>query len=215
MDHDAEDAHHGGTAVVDLGVELAGLLLGVLDGIAEPSDAVVTVVLGGGHPGELDEGEEEEDLKEAGGGDGADAVDAVGDVGELEVLGGAEVSVELDVVVVDDGAEDGGHGNAAVLALDGTTALEGLGLGVEPAEGIVDAEGGGGTDLKLVDGERSGGTAGLGGGEGGSAGEEGGKGSELEHGGKFKVFLTGGVLKEQISTKCVRNKCYADAITLK
>ena len=110
MDHDAHDAHHGGAAVVDLGVELAGLLLGVLDGVTEPSDAVVAVVLGGGHPGELDEGEEEEDLEEAGGGDGADAVDAVGDVGELEVLRGGEVSVELDVVVVDDGTDDGSHG---------------------------------------------------------------------------------------------------------
>ena len=184
VDHDAKDAHHSGTAVVELNIELAGLLLGVLDVSAEVSDAVVTVVLGGGHPGELDKGEEEEDLEEAGGGDGADAVNTVWDVGELEVGGGGKVSVELDVVVVDDGADDGGHGDAAVLALDGATALEGLGLGVEPAEGIVDAEGGGGTDLKLVDGERSGGAAGLGGGEGGSASEEGGKGSELEHGGK-------------------------------
>ena len=138
MDHDAEDAHHGGAAVVDLGVELAGLLLGVFDGVTEPSDAVVAVVLGGGHPGELDEGKEEEDLEKAGGGDGADSVDAVGDVGELEVLGGAQVSVELDVVVVDNGTDDGSHANAAVLALDGATALEVLGLGVEPSEGVVD-----------------------------------------------------------------------------
>ena len=63
VDHDAEDAHHGGAAVVDLGVELAGLLLGVFDGVTEPSDAVVAVVLGGGHPGELDKGEESKDLE--------------------------------------------------------------------------------------------------------------------------------------------------------
>ena len=138
MDHDAKDAHHSGTAVVELNIELAGLLLGVLDVGAEVSDAVVAVVLGGGHPGELDEGKEEEDLEEAGGGDGADSVDAVGDVGELEVLGGAQVSVELDVVVVDNGTDDGSHANAAVLALDGATALEVLGLGVEPSEGVVD-----------------------------------------------------------------------------
>ena len=140
MDHDAQDAHHGGTAVVELGIQLAGLLLGVLDGITEPADAVVTVVLGGGHPGELDKGEEEKDLEEAGGRDGADSVDTVGDVGEFEVGRGAEVSVELDVVVVDDGSEDSSHGDAAVLALDGTTTLEGLGLGVQPAKRIVDTE---------------------------------------------------------------------------
>jgi len=138
VDHDTHDAHHGGTAVVHLGIELAGLLLGVLNVVTEPSDSVVTVVLGGGHPGELDESEEEEDLEETSGGDGADAVDAVGDVGELELLRGGEVSVELDVVVVDNGTDDGSHANAAVLALDGATALEVLGLGVEPSEGVVD-----------------------------------------------------------------------------
>ena len=182
VDHDAKDAHHSGTAVVELNIELAGLLLGVLDVGAEVSDAVVTVVLGGGHPGELDEGEEGEDLGKTGGGDGADAVNTVGDVGELEVGGGGKVSVELDVVVVDDGAEDGSHGDAAVLALDGTTTLEGLGLSLEPAEGIVDAEGLGDTELELRDGEVGGDTAGLGGGEGGGGADKGSEGSKLEHG---------------------------------
>ena len=184
VDHDAKDAHHSGTAVVELNIELAGLLLGVLDVSAEVSDAVVTVVLGGGHPGELDKGEEGEDLGETGGGDGADAVNTVGDVGELEVGGGGKVSVELDVVVVDDGAEDGSHGDAAVLALDGTTTLEGLGLSLEPAEGIVDAEGLGDTELELRDGEVGGDTAGLGGGggEGGGGADKGSEGSKLEHG---------------------------------
>ena len=182
MDHDAKDAHHSGTAVVELNIELAGLLLGVLDVSAEVADAVVTVVLGGGHPGELDKGEEGEDLGKTGGGDGADAVNTVGDVGELKVGGGGKVSVELDVVVVDDGAEDGSHGDAAVLALDGTTTLEGLGLGLEPAEGIVDAEGLGDTELELRDGEVGGDTAGLGGGEGGGGADKGSEGSKLEHG---------------------------------
>ena len=182
MDHDAKDAHHGGTAVVELNIELAGLLLGILDVSAEVSDSVVAVVLGGGHPGELNKSEEGEDLGKTGGRDGADAVDAVGDVGELEVGGGAEVSVELNVVVVDDGAEDGSHGDAAVLALDGTTTLEGLGLSLEPAEGIVDAEGLGDTELELRDGEVGGDTAGLGRGDGGGGAGKGSEGSELEHG---------------------------------
>ena len=62
-DHVAHDAHHSGTAVVDLNIELAGLVLRVKDVRAEVSDAVVTVVLGGGHPGELNKSEEGEDLE--------------------------------------------------------------------------------------------------------------------------------------------------------
>ena len=104
------------------------LLLGVLDVGTEVSDAVVTVVLGGGHPGELDEAADGDDLGEAGGGDGEESSDSGGDVGELEVVGGGDVPVEDDVVVVDDGSDNGHHSNAAVLPLDGTAALEGLGL---------------------------------------------------------------------------------------
>ena len=62
-DHVAHDTHHSGTAVVDLNVELAGLVLRVEDVRAEVSDAVVAVVLGGGHPGELDKSEESKDLE--------------------------------------------------------------------------------------------------------------------------------------------------------
>jgi len=36
-----------------------------------------------------------------------------------------------------------------VLSLDRTAALEGLRLGIEPTEGIVDTEGGGVTELEL------------------------------------------------------------------
>ena len=114
--------------------------------------------------------------------DGADAVDAGGDVGELEVGGLGKVTIEDNVVVVDNGTDDGSHGNAAVLALDGTTTLEGLGLSLEPAEGIVDAEGLGDTELELRDGEVGGDTSGLGGGEGGGGADKGSEGSKLEHG---------------------------------
>mmetsp|Transcript_37259 Transcript_37259/g.81681 ORF Transcript_37259/g.81681 Transcript_37259/m.81681 type:complete len:210 (+) Transcript_37259:189-818(+) len=181
VDHDAEDSHHSGTAVVELNIKLAGLLLGVLDLGSEVTNTVVTVVLGGGHPGKLDKGEEGKDLSKTGGGDGADAINTVGDVGELEVGGGGKVSVELDVVLVDDGSNDGGHGNTSVLALDGTTTLEGLGLGLEPAKGIVNAKGLGNTKLKLRDGKVGGDTAGLGGGEGGGGADKGSEGSKLVH----------------------------------
>ena len=177
MHHGAKDAKHSGTAVIELDIELAGLLLGVLDVSAEVSDAVVSVVLGSRHPGELDKGEEGEDLGNSSGGDREEAADTVGDVGELEAGRGGEISVELNVVVVDDGAEEGSHADTAVLTLDGAAALEGLGLGIEPSEGIVDAEGLGDTELELRDSEVGRNTAGLGGGKGGGrAGKKGGDG---------------------------------------
>ena len=140
-DHVSDDSEHGGASVVQLSVELAGLLLGVLDVGSEVSDAVISVVLGGGHPGDLDEGADGEDLDEAGRGDGKEAADSGGDVRELEVVGRRNVSVKDNVVVVDDRSEGGNHGNAAVLALDGPAALEGLGLAVKPSERVVDAKG--------------------------------------------------------------------------
>merc|ERR1719464_199426 len=77
----------------------------------------------------------------------------------------------------DDGSNNGSHGNTAVLALDGTTAFEGLGFGFEPSKRIEDTEGFGDTELKLVHHLKLGGATGnRGGGEGGGgASEEGGK----------------------------------------
>ena len=140
-DHVAHDAHHGSAAVVDLNIELAGLLLGIEDVAAEVANTVITVVLGGREPRELNEAEEGDDLGKTGGGDGENTVDTSGDVGELKVVGGGDVSIENNVVVVDNGADDSSHCNTAVLALDSTTALEGLRLGVKPSEGIKNAKG--------------------------------------------------------------------------
>ena len=110
--------------------------------------------------------------------DGANAVNAGRDVGELEVERLGNVSIEDNVVVVEDDADDGSHSNAAMLTLNGAAALEGLGLSVEPSEGIVDAEGLGDTELELRDSEVGRNTAGLGGGKGG--GRAGKKGSDGE-----------------------------------
>ena len=68
-DHVSEDSEHSGTAVVKLNVELAGLDLVIDDVLSEPSDSVVTTVVVGGQPGELDQAHEGEDLGEASGGD--------------------------------------------------------------------------------------------------------------------------------------------------
>ena len=176
--HVSEDTHHSGTSVVDLGVQLAGLLFGV-EVLSEPTDTVVSVVLRSRHPCKLNKGEEEKDLKKSGVGDGTDSVNSSWDIGELEVLAGAQVSIESDVVVVDDDTNNGSHGNTSVLALNGTTTLEGFGLRLEPSKRIVDTKGSGDTNLKLIDVQGSGGLSLLGRGEsGGRSGKEGGN-SEL------------------------------------
>ena len=148
--HVTHDTHHSGTSVVKLNVELAGLLSGVLDVVTEPSDSVVSVVLGGRHPGKLNKGEEEKNLEKSGSGDGTDSINTGGDIGEFKVGRGGKVSVEDDVVVVDNSSHNGSHGNTSVLALDGTTTFEGLRLSVQPSERIVDSKRGGGSKLKLV-----------------------------------------------------------------
>jgi hypothetical protein len=84
--HVSKDSHHGGAAVVDLNIQLAGLLFGVFDVGSEVTNTVVSVVLGGRHPGQLDKGEEGKDLGKSGSGDGTDTVSSGGDVGELQVV---------------------------------------------------------------------------------------------------------------------------------
>lgn len=152
--HVAHDAQHSGTAIVELGIKLAGLLLGIEDVAAEVSAAVVTVVLGSGEPGELNESNDKDDLGKASGGDREESVKSGGDVGELKVVGRGDVAIEHNVVVVDDGTNDGSHRNASVLALDGTATLEVLWLSVHPSERIEDAEGLGGADLQIKFHER-------------------------------------------------------------
>ena len=61
--HVAHDTHHSGAAVVKLNIKLTGLVLRVKDVRAEVTDAVVTVILGGRHPGKLNKGEEGKDLE--------------------------------------------------------------------------------------------------------------------------------------------------------
>ena len=139
--HVSDDTHHGGTSVVQLNIELAGLFFRVFDVGSEVTNSVVSVVLGGRHPCELDKGEESQDLSKSGRRDGGDSSHSGGDIGELEVVRGGKVSVEDDVVVVDNGSNNGSHGNTSVLALDGSATFEGLRLGLEPSKRIVDSKG--------------------------------------------------------------------------
>ncbi len=158
--HVTHDSHHSSTSVVKLSIELASLLLRVLDVVSEPSNSVVSVVLGSRHPCKLNKSEEEEDLEESSGRDSADSVNSGRDVGELKVGGRGKVSVEGDVVVVDDGSYNSSHSNTSVLALNSTTALEVLRLSVEPSERVVNSKGSGSSKLKLVNIKSGGGLGG-------------------------------------------------------
>ena len=81
--HVSHNSHHGGTSVVQLNIQLAGLLGGILNVGSEPANTVVSVVLGGRHPGKLYKGEEEKDLQKTSSGDGTDSINTGGDVREL------------------------------------------------------------------------------------------------------------------------------------
>jgi len=149
--HVSENAHHSSTAVVELSIELAGLLLGVLDVGSEESNPVVSIILASRPPGELNKTTDSNNLGKSGSRDGEKAIDASGDVAELKVVAGGDVSIIDDVVVVDNASNNGHHGNASVLTLNGTATLKGLRLAGHPSEGIEHAEGLGGSELELVD----------------------------------------------------------------
>jgi len=148
VDHEGEDAHHGGAALVELlGAELVLLLLG---GVADEADGEAgsgAEVAGEGSrvlapDGELEEADEEEDLGDAGEGDLVQGGEARGDVLEADALLDGEVAAETEAGGGPEVAEEGELGDAAVLELDVTEAVEALLVGVlQEAEGIVEAEG--------------------------------------------------------------------------
>jgi hypothetical protein len=118
VDHEAEDAHHGGTAVVELDGALGELGLLIKGVPAEVKGAVAEVTgeftgLGtvGGvlHDEELEEANKGDDLEETGLGDGVGAKDGGDAVGEGVEGVTAEVDVarKVDAVAGDDLAEEG------------------------------------------------------------------------------------------------------------
>jgi hypothetical protein len=150
-DHVSEDTHLGGTSVVDLGIQLAGLLGGVEDISTEVTNSVVTIVLRCRPPRNLDESEEGKDLGKSSRGDSEESVNSSGDVGELQVVGRRDVSIEGDVVVVDDASNNGHHGNTSMLTFDSTTAFERLGLSLHPSKRIENTKRLSASKLELID----------------------------------------------------------------
>ena len=166
VDGKAKDAHHGGTALVELDGALLGLLL-LGEGVPAEVNSkrhvaeIAGELAGSGnvtHDKELEPSDEKDDLEKALAGDGIGAVkgsEAVGDIGELAA---AEVdgTAKVDTSTGDDVAKEGKHGNAAVLDLNVTEAVQlGLVSVSDKAEGVEEAKRGLGTELHCLEVEIS------------------------------------------------------------
>ena len=179
MNHEGEDTHLGGAAVVELDGELS------VDGLLVPAGSLelsgLDVVLAGG-VAELDEANEGDDLGSTGGRDGVEGGEAGLHGGEGKAVG--DVTREADASGGDEVAENGKHSDAAVLGLDGAQAVEASLVSVlEQTKRVPEAERRLGSDGVLEVHLESGGASGhAGGGEGGGAEEGGEDGDELEHG---------------------------------
>ena len=77
--HVSDDTHHSSTSVVDLGVQLAGLLCGIKDVSSEVTDSVVTIVLGCRPPCNLNKTDEGKDLGKSSTWDREESVNSSGD----------------------------------------------------------------------------------------------------------------------------------------
>ena len=172
--------------LVQFNIKLVGLLFGVNNVSSEVTNTVVSVVLGGRHPCKLNKGEEGKDLGKSGSWDGGDSSHSGWDIRELQSGRWGKVSIEDDVVVVDDASNNGSHSNTSVLTFDGTTTFEGFWLGLEPSKRIENTKRLGDTKFELTDLKGAGGLARLGRGKGG-----GGTGKEGGNGELHLVYLSG------------------------
>ena len=177
--HEGEDAHLSSAAVVELDGQLS------VDGLLVPAGGLelsgLDVILAGS-VAELDEADEGDDLGSAGGRDGVEGGKAGLHGGEGQAV--SDVTRKADASGGDEVAEDGKHGNAAVLGLDGAQAVEASLVSVlEESKRIPETKRGLGSDGVLeVHLEGGGLAAHASGGEGGGADQGGEDGDELEHG---------------------------------
>mmetsp|Transcript_3299 Transcript_3299/g.4622 ORF Transcript_3299/g.4622 Transcript_3299/m.4622 type:complete len:215 (+) Transcript_3299:470-1114(+) len=153
-DHVSHNSHHSGTSIVEFGIKLAGLLLWVKDVVTEITNSIVAIVLGCWQPGKLNKTNEGNNLCKSSCGNREKSINSCGDIREFKVVGWGDVSVENNVVVVDNCSNNGSHGNATVFTLNGTTALERLRLSCHPSERIKDSKGFSCTKFKFTDSQR-------------------------------------------------------------
>jgi len=184
VDHQAEDAEHGGMAVVELDRALGelGLPIKVIPAEVDVSVAEVADVLVSGsrniaHEADLQPADEGNDLALALKGDGVGAdegSDAIG-VGVEGVSRVVNVSGKVDSGAGHDLAQEGELGDASMLDLDVTEAVKALlgDVAREHAEGIKESERGLDAELVLEGADGRGGLGHWSGGEGGGGANEG------------------------------------------
>ena len=127
VDHESEDTHHGGAAVVQLNGTLGelGLLIKVIPAevdvaVTEVSDELVSGSRNIAHEAALEEADEGDDLDKSRGGDGVRADEGGDTVGERVegVSRVVDVSAEVDSATGDDLSKEGKLGDTSVLDLD-------------------------------------------------------------------------------------------------
>lgn len=131
LSNHAGNSHHCGATIVEFGVLLTNLLGGFLLPVVDFSkpDSVVTIKLGGGPPGKLNQCGYKNDLGKSSRWDLEKSTDTRVNIGELQVVGWRQVSIESPLVVVNESAKHSHHGNASVLAFNGSVAGEFLVIG--------------------------------------------------------------------------------------
>mmetsp|Transcript_28964 Transcript_28964/g.63813 ORF Transcript_28964/g.63813 Transcript_28964/m.63813 type:complete len:220 (-) Transcript_28964:44-703(-) len=189
--HKAKDAHHSGTAIVELDATLLELGL-LIKGIpTEVKGAVAEITgelsLSGNilHDGKLKSANEENDLNEAALRDGVRTSDGSPTVGKgVEgVTGVVNVTGKVDAGTGDDLAKEGKLTDTSVLDLDVTKAVETLLVGIlKKAKRIEETKRGLNSKLTLEGVEGGGGLANLGRGEGGGRTSKKGGDGKLVHG---------------------------------
>jgi hypothetical protein len=186
VDHEGQDTHLGGTALVELNGTLVHLGLRIERVPAEVNGSVTEVtdevsssnVL---HDTKLQGTDECNNLGNSSTRNGSEGAESVGD-GRKGGSGVVDVSRKTDTSLGDEVSNNGKHGDTSVLEFDVTKAVE-LGLVTvgDKAEGIEETKRSLGTERVFeshVGGDRSTGRV-LGRGKGGGTGEEGGEDNEL------------------------------------
>ena len=128
MDHKSKDAHHGSTSLVQFNCTLRqlGLSIKLIPSVVDEAVAEVSDELSSSdilHDKNLKKSNEGEQLKKACAWNGTDSGKSGGDVRELGTVDG-DVSGKSDSSLGEEIPDDGKHGNASMLDLDESKAIE-------------------------------------------------------------------------------------------
>ncbi len=192
VDHESEDSHHGGTAIVQFNGTLLelGLFIKVIPAkvnvsVAEVTDELVSSSGDITHEGTLEDSNEGDDLDKSGSGDGVGSEKGGDTVGErIEgVSGVVDRSWEVDSSTSHNLSKESKHTDTSMLDFNITEAVEAL-LGAvtgEHSKRVEESKRGLGSKLILEGTKLGGGLTGLSGGKGGGGSQKGGECSKLHH----------------------------------